>query len=61
MYSLCLNVVDDGLVIPCISLHMREQLFQKAATYGYNEQRRVDMVGRNTCDMVFHLIGGSNR
>lgn len=54
-------VVDDGLLIPCIDLITREKLFLHAASYGFSEQRRVDMVGRNTSDMVFQLIGGSSR
>ena len=52
---------DDGLVIPCVSYAVRQQLFEKAASYGFTDQRRSDMVGRNTSDMVFQLIGGSNR
>ncbi|XP_067933901.1 enhancer of mRNA-decapping protein 3-like isoform X2 [Watersipora subatra] len=52
---------DDGLDIPCISLETREKLFAFAASHGLSEQRRVDIVGRNTCDMIFQLIGGSNR
>lgn len=58
---LLIKIADDGLVIPCISYEAREQLFVKAASYGYTEQRRIDIISRNICDMVFQLIGGSTR
>lgn len=52
---------DSGLVIPSVSVEVRERLLSLAAKYGFSNERIVEMVGRSASEMVFQLLGGNNR
>lgn len=60
----CVNkeyTTDSGLVIPSVSVKVRERLLSLAAKYGFSTERIIEMAGRSASEMVFQLLGGSNR
>ncbi|XP_023223479.1 enhancer of mRNA-decapping protein 3-like isoform X2 [Centruroides sculpturatus] len=54
-------VTDTGLVIPSISKELKEKLLKVAEEFGLAIERRLEMVGRATTEMVLQLLGGSHR
>jgi len=54
-------VTDSGLVIPSVLPVLRAKLFELSDRIGFNSQRRIEMVGRSTAEMVLQLLGGGNR
>lgn len=60
----CVNkeyTTDSGLVIPSVSVEVRERLLSLAAKYGFSNERIIEMAGRSASEMVFQLLGGNNR
>ena len=55
------NCTDNGLVVPSISLELRERLCGKAMAMGLSQARQNETYGRAASEMVIHLIGGSHR
>lgn len=54
-------VTDSGLIIPCIDYDVRNRLFTAAEQCGFSVDRRLEMIGRSSSEMVLQLIGGSSR
>ncbi|WAR00959.1 EDC3-like protein [Mya arenaria] len=52
---------DSGLVVPSIDYELRNKLFDIADAYGFSVERRLEMIGRSSSEMVLQLLGGSNR
>lgn len=54
-------VTDAGLVVPAISLALRERLEKKMLDHGLGVERRAEMVGRAATELAIHLLGGQHR
>lgn len=54
-------VTDSGLVIPSIDYDLKNRLFTAAEQCGFSVDRRLEMIGRSSSEMVLQLIGGSSR
>ena len=54
-------VTDSGLVVPSVTLALRERFFAVAELSGYGKDRLIEMVGRSASEMVLQLLGGVNR
>lgn len=54
-------VTDDGLVVPSIPMTLRNRLWQAADRVGLGWERRVELLGRGTTEMVLQLVGGAHR
>lgn len=52
---------DSGLIVPSIDYELLDKLFDTAEVYGYSLDRRLEMVGRSSSEMVLQLLGGSSR
>jgi hypothetical protein len=49
------------LIVPAISIELRNRLFASADFFGYSFERRVESMGRCASDMCLHLLGGTQR
>ncbi|CAL1546732.1 unnamed protein product [Lymnaea stagnalis] len=56
-----LYYTDTGLVVPSISLELRDKLCEAASLCGLTYTRQLEAFGRAASEMVIHLIGGSHR
>ncbi|XP_050306148.1 enhancer of mRNA-decapping protein 3 isoform X2 [Anthonomus grandis grandis] len=54
-------VTDDGLIIPCISKHLRKKLFEAAETAGLTFERRSELFGTAAAEIAIQLLGGGHR
>ncbi|XP_053405108.1 enhancer of mRNA-decapping protein 3-like [Mercenaria mercenaria] len=54
-------VTDSGLVVPSIDYDLRNKLFDIAEACGFSMERRLEMIGRSSSEMVLQLLGGSSR
>lgn len=54
-------VTDSGLLVPSIDYDLRNHLFTAAEQCGFSVDRRLEMIGRSSSEMVLQLIGGSSR
>lgn len=54
-------VTDSGLVVPSVSLKVRDQLLRAAEDAGLSHDRQMELIGRAASDMVIQLLGGSHR
>ncbi|CAF0730117.1 unnamed protein product [Brachionus calyciflorus] len=54
-------VTDDGFVIPCVDLDLRESLIKQSYKFGFNKTRQIECMGRCCTEMCLHLLGGSVR
>lgn len=52
---------DNGLVIPCIDVNLRNDLSQLAHNMGLTYQRQIEAFGINSSQMILTVLGGSNR
>lgn len=59
--EICEYVTDDGLVIPSISYGLRNKLWAAANRMGLTWERRIELIGRATAEMVLQLVGGGHR
>ncbi|XP_060601775.1 enhancer of mRNA-decapping protein 3-like, partial [Ruditapes philippinarum] len=53
-------VTDSGLIVPCIDYDLRNKLFDIAEACGFSMERRLEMIGRSSSEMVLQLLGGSS-
>ncbi|RMZ95771.1 enhancer of mRNA-decapping 3 [Brachionus plicatilis] len=61
-YSIGKNyVTDDGFIVPCIDLSLKETLFKQSYNFGFNKQRQIECMGRCCAEMCLQLLGGSIR
>ncbi|KAF4531589.1 hypothetical protein B566_EDAN010055 [Ephemera danica] len=54
-------VTDAGLVIPSISMALRDQLLGLAERLGLTFERQAELMGRAATEMALQLVGGGHR
>ncbi|XP_049518415.1 enhancer of mRNA-decapping protein 3 isoform X2 [Dermacentor silvarum] len=54
-------VTDTGLLVPSVSLQLRQQILEAAVQCGYSAERQLEMIGRAASEMVLQLLGGCRR
>uniref|UniRef100_A0A224YWS9 Enhancer of mRNA-decapping protein 3 n=1 Tax=Rhipicephalus zambeziensis TaxID=60191 RepID=A0A224YWS9_9ACAR len=54
-------VTDTGLLVPSVSLQLRQQILEAAVQCGYSAERQLEMLGRAASEMVLQLLGGCRR
>ncbi|XP_037291767.2 enhancer of mRNA-decapping protein 3 [Rhipicephalus microplus] len=54
-------VTDTGLLVPSVSLQLRQQILEAAVQCGYSYERQLEMLGRAASEMVLQLLGGCRR
>lgn len=54
-------VTDSGLVVPSISLQLRERLQASVESHGIGMDRLAEMLGRAATELAIHLLGGQHR
>ena len=48
-------------MVPSIDYELRNKLFDIADACGYTVDRRLEMIGRSSSEMILQLLGGSSR
>ncbi|XP_077515541.1 enhancer of mRNA-decapping protein 3 [Amblyomma americanum] len=54
-------VTDAGLLVPSVSLQLRQRILEGAVQCGYSTERQMEMLGRAASEMVLQLLGGCRR
>jgi len=54
-------VTDSGLVVPSISLQLRERLQSSVQSHGIAMDRLAEIIGRAATELAIHLLGGQHR
>jgi len=54
-------VTDLGLVVPCVSLALRERLQAVIMNHGLGVERQVEVMGRAATELAIQLLGGQHR
>lgn len=54
-------VTDTGLLVPNVSVQLRQQILDSAVLCGYSAERQLEMLGRAASEMVLQLLGGCRR
>jgi len=54
-------VTDSGLIVPSISLQLRERLQNSVKNHGIGMERLAEMMGRAATELAIHLLGGQHR
>jgi enhancer of mRNA-decapping protein 3 len=54
-------VTDEGFVVPCIDLQLRQMIFEQSYKQGFNKQRQIECMGRSCAEMALQLVGGPLR
>jgi len=54
-------VTDSGLVVPAISLKLRERLEAAIKSHGISVERQAELLGRAATELAIHLLGGQHR
>ena len=54
-------VTDSGLVVPSISLQLRERLQASVESHGIGLDKLAEMMGRAATELAIHLLGGQHR
>ncbi|KAL4227472.1 enhancer of mRNA decapping [Mactra antiquata] len=54
-------VTDSGLVVPSIDYTLRDKLFDMSELCGFSAERKIEMIGRSSSEMILQLLGGSSR
>jgi len=54
-------VTDLGLVVPCISLTLRERLQAVIMNHGLGPERQAEVMGRAATELAIQLLGGQHR
>lgn len=57
----CEYVTDNGLIIPSISMSLRNRLWLLAEEYGLSWERRLELMGRAATELSLQLVGGGHR
>ena len=52
---------DEGVIVPCVSVQLRNKLIKVSENMGFSEAQRVENAALCTCQMALQLVGGSNR
>jgi len=54
-------VTDSGLVVPCVSLELREKLQAVITNHGLGLERQAEIMGRAATELAIQLLGGQHR
>jgi len=54
-------VTDLGLVVPCVSLALRERLQAVIVNHGLGLERQAEVMGRAATELAIQLLGGQHR
>jgi len=54
-------VTDSGLMVPAISLALRERIEAAMLSHGISRERQAEMLGRAATELAIHLLGGQHR
>jgi len=54
-------VTDLGLVVPCVSLALRERLQAVIVNHGLGVDRQAEVMGRAATELAIQLLGGQHR
>jgi len=54
-------VTDSGLIVPSVSLQLRDRLASTIISHGISIERQAEMIGRATTELAIHLLGGQHR
>jgi len=54
-------VTDQGLVVPAVSLHLRERLQAVIVNHGITLERQAEVMGRAATELTLQLLGGGHR
>merc|ERR1712096_130314 len=54
-------VTDMGLVVPCVSLVLRERLQAVIVNHGLGLDRQAEVMGRAATELAIQLLGGQHR
>ncbi|CAB3365288.1 Hypothetical predicted protein [Cloeon dipterum] len=54
-------VTDSGLVVPSISISLRNQLLGLSERLGVSVERQAELIGRAATEMALQLLGGGHR
>jgi len=54
-------LTDLGLVVPCISLELRERLQAVIVNHGLGVERQAEVMGRAATELAIQLLGGQHR
>jgi len=54
-------MTDSNLIVPAISLALRERLETAMLRHGFSRERQAEMMGRATTEIAMHLLGGQHR
>jgi len=54
-------VTDLGLVVPCVSLALRERLQAVIVNHGLGVERQAEVMGRAATELAIQLLGGQHR
>lgn len=53
--------IDAGLVVPAISISLRNQLLGLSDRLGINIERQAELMGRAATELALQLLGGGHR
>lgn len=54
-------VTDSGLLVPAISLQLREKLFAAIESQGFGLEKQAELMGRAATELALQLLGGQHR
>lgn len=52
-------VTDDGLIVPSISLSLRNRIMLQAEVFGLSWERQCDSIARGAVELALNIIGGA--
>ena len=54
-------MTDSGLIVPVVSLQLRERLMSAMSKHGISSERQAETIGRAATELAIHLLGGQHR
>ena len=54
-------VTDAGLIVPSVSLSLRDRLLATLVKHGVSIERQSEIIGRAATELAIHLLGGQHR
>ncbi|XP_059081044.1 enhancer of mRNA-decapping protein 3-like isoform X2 [Tigriopus californicus] len=54
-------VTDSGLIVPAISIELRNTLEAKLKEHGISAERMTELMARSAVELAIHLFGGAHR
>lgn len=54
-------VTDDGIIVPTVSLALRNRILLQAEIFGLTWERQCDMLSRSAVELALNMLGGARR